>query len=131
MEKLRGIYVLIIKVDKDIGVDVGALGRVNFKKGLYAYVGSAQTNLAQRIERHLRKGKRRFWHIDYLLDNDYVKVLKVFFESADKKEECRVARLIGEKSVLISSFGSSDCHCRSHLFHIEDYAFLKIFMREL
>ena len=131
MDKLRGIYVLIIKADKDIGVDVGALGRVYFKKGLYAYVGSAQKNLAQRVERHLRKGKRKFWHIDDLLDNNCVKILKVFFENADKKEECRVARLIGKKGLLISSFGSSDCHCRSHLFHVKDYAFLKVFMREL
>jgi Uri superfamily endonuclease len=58
---MKGIYVLIISVDKDTIVDAGVLGQLNFKKGLYAYVGSAQANLEKRIERHLRKeNKRKF-----------------------------------------------------------------------
>jgi Uri superfamily endonuclease len=34
----KGIYVLVVSVGKDINVNVGALGRVNFERGLYAYV---------------------------------------------------------------------------------------------
>ena len=79
----KGIYVLIILVNKNISVNVGALGSVNFERGLYAYVGSAQNNLEKRIERHLRKAKRKFWHIDYLLENSRVKVLKVFCKKAE------------------------------------------------
>ncbi|MCJ7761950.1 hypothetical protein MUP38_00660, partial [Candidatus Bathyarchaeota archaeon] len=48
---LKGVYVLIIRVDKDTGVNVGDLGKLTFEKGLYAYVGSAQNNLEQRIKR--------------------------------------------------------------------------------
>jgi Uri superfamily endonuclease len=126
----KGIYVLIISVDKNISVNVGALGTVNFEKGLYAYVGSAQKNLEKRIERHLKRTKRKFWHIDYLLDDDNVEVLNVLHGNAEKSEECRVANKIGERGFSIKGFGSSDCKCKSHLFKIEDCQFLREFMHE-
>jgi Uri superfamily endonuclease len=128
---LKGVYVLIIQVDEDIDVNVGALGRLTFKKGLYAYVGSAQNKLEQRVKRHLGKEKRRFWHVDYLLDDDATKVVEVFYEQADKTEECAIAGVIGERGEPIDGFGSSDCRCKSHLFRIEDYGFLREFMRVL
>jgi Uri superfamily endonuclease len=131
MNALKGIYVLIIQVGEDIDVDVGALGRIAFTKGLYAYVGSAQTNLEQRIKRHLRSEKRKFWHIDYLLDNAAAKIVKVFFKKADKAEECNVAKVIGEKGEPIGGFGCSDCNCKSHLFHIGNYRFLQETMQLL
>jgi Uri superfamily endonuclease len=64
---VKGIYTLIIRLDDDVSVNIGALGKVSFGKGLYIYVGSAQTNLEQRVKRHLRKEKRLFSHVDYLL----------------------------------------------------------------
>jgi len=124
-KSFEGIYVLIIQVGEDINVDVGALGKIAFTKGLYAYVGSAQINLEQRIKRHLRSEKRKFWHIDYLLDNAAAKIVKVFFKKADKAEECKVAKVIGEKGEPIGGFGCSDCKCESHLFHIGNYRFLQ------
>jgi len=128
---LRGVYVLIIQVNEDISADVGALGKLTFKKGLYAYIGSAQNNLEQRVKRHLRKKKRKFWHIDYLLDNDATKVVKVFHKKADKTKECMIAKAIGERGEPLDGFGSSDCHCKSHLFRVEEYWFLQEFMRAL
>jgi len=128
---LRGIYVLIIQVDEDIDVNVGALGKLTFKKGLYAYVGSAQNNIEQRVKRHLRKKKHKYWHIDYLLDNDATKVAKVFNKEADKTEEYTTAKIIGEKGEPIDNFGSSDCHCKSHLFRVKELWFLQEFMRVL
>ena len=126
----KGIYILVVSVSKDINVKVGTLGNVNFEKGMYAYVGSAQNNLEKRIERHLRKTKQKFWHIDYILDYDNVKVLKVFYENAGKSEECKVANKIGERCVSTKGFGSSDCKCRSHLFKLKDCQFLREFMFE-
>ena len=126
----KGIYILVVSVSKDINVNVGALDSVKFEKGVYAYVGSAQNNLEKRIERHLRKTKQKFWHIDYLLDNANVKVLKVFYKNAGKSEECKVANKIGERCVPTKGFGSSDCKCKSHLFKLEDYQFLGEFMFE-
>ena len=121
---MKGIYVLIIHVAKDVNVNTGALGRIAFKKGLYAYVGSAQTNLEQRIKRHVRSEKRLFWHIDYLLANEASKITQVLYKKANKTEECKTAKIIGERGKPIAGFGCSDCRCKSHLFRIDDYKFL-------
>ena len=128
---MRGIYVLIIKVSNDVAVQVGALGKLTFKRGLYAYVGSAQANLKKRVLRHLGKEKRKFWHIDYLLGSVEAKVIEMFHKEADKVGECIVARAIGERGRGVMGFGASDCSCESHLFRIEDYEFLRKFMRVL
>jgi Uri superfamily endonuclease len=128
---LKGVYVLVIRVEADTDVNVGALGRLTFRKGLYAYVGSAQNNLEQRLKRHLRKGKRRFWHVDYLLDDEAAKVVKVFQRQANKAEECKIAEVISERGAPIEGFGSSDCSCRSHLFRIGDCGFLQESMQVL
>jgi Uri superfamily endonuclease len=120
MSKVKGIYVLVISVGKDMTVNVGTLGCVKFEKGFYAYVGSAQNNLEKRVERHLKKAERKFWHIDYLLDNDAVKVLKVLYKKAGKHEECQIAEKINERGIGIRGFGSSDCDCQSHLIRIKD-----------
>lgn len=128
---MKGAYVLVISIRKDIQVNVGALGSMSFEKGLYAYVGSAQNSLEKRVERHLGRAKRKFWHIDYLLDNDAVEVVKAFYKEADKAEECRIAKGLAEKGVAVKNFGCSDCGCVSHLFRVEDYGFLKGFMSEM
>jgi len=128
---MRGVYVLIISVNKEIAVGIGALGKVNFEKGLYAYVGSAQKSLEKRLERHLRKGKRKFWHIDYLLGSESVKVVKAFYKEAEKFEECKVAKKLSEKGVPVVNFGCSDCSCVSHLFRFGDYYFLRNLMFDL
>ena len=125
---MKGVYVLVVSVGKDISVNVGALGSVLFEKGLYAYVGSAQNGLEKRVERHLSKAKRRFWHIDYLLESDAVKVVEVFYKKAGKAEECRIAEKLGEGGVAVKDFGCSDCSCISHLFRVDDYGFLRGFM---
>jgi adenylylsulfate kinase len=122
---MKGIYVLIIAIDRNISVDTGALGNLNFEKGLYAYVGSAQNNLEERIKRHFRTEKTKFWHIDYLLDNSPVKVLKVFYDRAGKPKECEIAKELAKKGFPIRGFGSSDCNCESHLIKVEDYQFLR------
>ena len=115
---MKGIYVLLISVSEDARVRVGALGRRLFRRGLYVYVGSAQNSLESRVERHLRKGKRRFWHVDYLLGNRGVEVQSVFWKEAGRLEECRVAERLLQVGIPVSGFGSSDCRCRSHLFRI-------------
>lgn len=122
---MKGVYVLIISVSKDIRVNVGALGSVNFEKGLYAYVGSAQNNLETRIKRHLRKVKRKFWHIDYLLENEFVDVVKVLYEEAEKSEECKIASRLSKNNIPVANFGCSDCGCISHLFMLKDSGLLE------
>ena len=128
---MKSVYVLIIQLTNDVDISIGALGTRHFAKGMYAYVGSAQVNLEKRISRHFRKEKRKFWHIDYLLENQAAKILKVFFKKADRTEECKIAREISRRNEAVSGFGCSDCNCKSHLFHIEKTDFLQKEMTEL
>jgi Uri superfamily endonuclease len=120
---LKGIYVLTIRVNKTISPTIGALGKITFPEGLYAYVGSAQNNLDLRVARHLRREKRLFWHIDYLLNDEAAEIEGVFFKEGVKMEECRVVSSLGERGEAIYGFGCSDCRCRSHLFKISDFHF--------
>lgn len=122
---MKGIYLLIVSVNKKISVKVGALGTAIFDKGLYVYVGSAQRSLHKRIARHFKRGKRKFWHIDYLLSNDAAEILKVYIKEADKKEECRIAEKISAIGIPVKGFGACDCKCKSHLFKIGNLSFLR------
>jgi Uri superfamily endonuclease len=130
LNAVKGIYVLVVQLSKNTDVTVGKLGKSSFAKGLYAYVGSAQNVLEKRIERHFRKEKRVFWHVDYLLQSPASKILKVFYKTAGKPEECAIAKKIGAEGEAIAGFGCSDCHCKSHLFRVNDYDFLREFMQE-
>lgn len=127
---MKGVYVLILSISDDTSVNTGALGNLKFERGLYAYVGSAQNNLEKRIRRHLGTEKKKFWHIDYLLDNPSVAILKVFHKKARRPEECKIAKELGRRGLAIRGFGSSDCRCKSHLFQIRDYEFLREYMNE-
>jgi Uri superfamily endonuclease len=118
---VKGVYVLVISVGKDIKVNVGALGTLVFKKGVYAYVGSAQSNVEKRIGRHLKKAKKKFWHVDYLLAHRPVKIVRVFYREVGKSEECKIARKMNENGVPVLNFGCSDCSCLSHLFMLHDF----------
>jgi len=128
---VKGVYVLVISVGKGFRVNVGVLGSIFFEKGLYAYVGSAQNGLERRVQRHLRKTKKKFWHIDYLLDDDAVRIVKVFCKEAEKSEECKIARKLSERGIAVKRFGCSDCGCVSHLFRVNDYDFLRDFMSDM
>ena len=131
VDRLKGIYVLIIEISQGAEMKVGAIGSIYFAKGLYAYVGSAQNGLEKRIERHIRKEKQIFWHVDYLLENPNTIIRAVFVKEGPKTMECTVAEAIGQHGEAVVGFGCSDCRCLSHLHRIEDYDFLFGFMREL
>lgn len=128
---MKGIYVLIIRINKSIHPKIGALGELTLTEGLYAYVGSAQSNLELRVARHLRKHKRLFWHIDYLLNNEAAKVIAVYSREGTKAEECKIARLLRAKAQPIAGFGCSDCSCSSHLFRAENFDFLQEHLKPL
>lgn len=122
---MKGIYVLIIQINKSISPKVGALGEIPFEVGLYAYVGSAQNGLESRVKRHLRKEKRLFWHIDYLLGDPAVEVTEVYCLEGDKTCECKIAQLLSRHGKPVPRFGCSDCRCTSHLFRSDGFEFLK------
>ncbi|MCK4883359.1 MAG: GIY-YIG nuclease family protein [Candidatus Diapherotrites archaeon] len=118
---MKGVYCLVINVQKDINVKIGAIGRKTFKKGKYIYVGSAQNSLEKRIARHFLegKGKKIRWHIDYLLENAEAKAKQALYKNARKEEECAIALCLAKSEEPVKGFGCSDCKCNSHLFRMK------------
>ncbi len=118
---MKGVYCLVISVQKDIDVEIGAIGRKAFKKGKYVYVGSAQNSLEKRTARHFREGKDKKirWHIDYLLENAKAKPEKALYKNAGKQEECAIALHLAKTEEPVKGFGCSDCKCGSHLFRMK------------
>jgi len=115
-------YCLIIELKKDSVISVGKLGRLNFKRGYYVYVGSALNSIDARIKRHLKKEKKLFWHVDYLLNSPNTSIKEVIFERSPDKWECVIAGEISKKGILSGKFGCSDCKCDSHLFYFKEYS---------
>ncbi|HVP36917.1 MAG TPA: GIY-YIG nuclease family protein [Terriglobales bacterium] len=120
----RGWYQLILQLDRNSRIKIGKKGEYDFPAGYYVYSGSALSGLEARINRHLRKEKKKFWHIDYLLP--HCKILKVIQHNQNQKSiitECELNRkLLKKKSsaVAMKGFGSSDCKCPSHLVYFKN-----------
>ena len=100
---------------------VGKKGTFRFPRGYYIYTGSARSGLERRVERHLNKNKKHFWHIDYLLDRALIQ--RVFLFTNCKFGECalnlKTLRKPGTK-IIVPKFGSSDCGCPAHLIFFEE-----------
>ena len=116
---MKGIYVLILRLETDLDLAIGKLGIINFKSGYYYYIGSALgTGGFKRVTRHFNvaygKNLTRKWHIDYLLVHS--DVICALLLPTDEALECRVAKELMEYLDIIPGFGCSDCRCKSHLF---------------
>ncbi len=83
-----GVYQLRINVCKTCSIMIGKLGNFTFPRGQYVYTGRAKTNLEQRIERHKKRDKKCFWHIDYLLMDVNVLLEDIAIISDNYGEEC-------------------------------------------
>jgi Uri superfamily endonuclease len=109
---------------------VGALGEVCLEPGWYLYVGSARRHLEARLRRHLRREKRRRWHIDYLLAGESLKIKEIWV--AEESAECRLAgSLLARPEITIPRprLGASDCRCPAHFFQYhQDLAELRQFL---
>ena len=95
-----GVYTLILFVTKEIEVTVGPLGKHKLPKGHYSYTGSALgkgVSLKHRIARHLKKEKRGFWHIDYLLADQNVSVETIVAAETNEKIECTLNRYLKQR----------------------------------
>ena len=116
---MKGCYCLIIKLNKDTTIKIGKkLGKIDFNKGYYVYVGSAMNSLESRIKRHLSDEKKLHWHVDYLLRK--AEITDVICNESKRKIECDLSQLISLKSEGIEDFGCSDCECESHLYYFKN-----------
>jgi len=119
---LKGVYTLIIRFARSCETRIRNHGSVVIGRGLYVYTGSAlgagSSSLEARIGRHLRRRKKKFWHIDRILACKYARVVSVVFAETICRMECEVnAALLRDShmSVLFAGVGSSDCRCSSHV----------------
>ncbi len=116
-----GAYVLALRLARPLAVAIGGR-RATLPPGLYLYAGSARGpgGIRARAARHLRRRKRRHWHVDQLTGAaSEIAVLPVV-----GGDECALMRdilaLPGAR-VPVPGFGSSDCaRCAAHLAAIPD-----------
>lgn len=121
----KGIYTIILRLDSEIVITIGSLGRLHFAQGYLAYTGSARgPGGLKRVERHLQvlngSNPARRWHIDYLLPHTSLE--KVISTQTDLDFECKIAKRIDEMLPHIPRFGSTDCKCPSHLHYSKNLA---------
>lgn len=112
-----GTYILWLFLKRGVRIEVGRLGTTDFKRGWYAYVGSAfgPGGLAARLGRHLRLSKKQRWHIDYLRASADVR--EIWYSDASVSQEHIWANALNRQDTdPILGFGCSDCRCPTHLF---------------
>ena len=112
---MGGVYLLLVRIDKEQVIRPGSLGDVKISRGCYVYVGSGLNNLEARLARHKRKRKKLHWHIDYL--TSIASTVSTFPIRTKNRLECELAEAVARLSgKSVPGFGSSDCTCSSHLF---------------
>jgi Uri superfamily endonuclease len=124
----KGTYVLILKLEKESIIKVGALGMRTFKIGFYAYIGSAfgRGGLKARISRY-SKVRRQRWHVDCILDS--METIEVWAIPNTRIEE----ELAGDAIKVfdcIKGFGCTDKRGDiSHLLYLSNKDLLSEFKR--
>ncbi len=132
----RGYYLLFIPIKEEKQIRVGSLGSQVISPGMYVYAGSAlgSGGLRGRLRRHLERtaDKKRFWHIDYLLDIARVQAIAFLCAPLDAPDfrgkpllsiECLFIRTLLTLPLVrvpIPGFGASDCRhdCPAHLIYV-------------
>ena len=109
-----GSYILLIKLPEEEAITIGRLPARHFHSGYYAYVGSAMGGFKARLNRHLKANKKPHWHIDYLLQK--ASITGIILCETEHRVECIIAQALKCQLDSVPGFGSSDCHCGSHLF---------------
>ncbi len=111
-----GSYLLLMHLTEPREIAVGKLGSFTFPIGWYVYAGSALGGMEARVARHLRESQVRRWHLDYL--RAFAPVVDVRLFPGSQRKECDFARRLMQlpgATIVVPGFGSSDCHCHSHL----------------
>ena len=117
----KGTYLLVLRLFEDADIQVGKLGEIHFKKGIYFYVGSAKAGFSKRVIRYFSPIKRKRWHIDFLLEK--AKPVGIFFMDSYFNEEKFAEKMSKLYSQPVKNFGSTDTKAYSHLFFKEQIRF--------
>ena len=131
-------YRLISHLKKDSKIKIGKLGTVDFKKGHYYYVGSANgksVNIENRTRRHERlafeKTGNLNWHIDYFLVDPKVSLTDI--KKMENGDECEISKIFEQSADrTLHGFGSSDCNngCKGHLHYFRDASSIKTILEK-
>ncbi|QKQ98789.1 DUF123 domain-containing protein [Candidatus Nanohaloarchaea archaeon] len=116
MYSMKGVYLLFLELEEDREIEIGALGQINFSKGKYVYVGSAQNSVEKRLQRHFSTDKKLHWHIDYLLEES--RPYDYFILPEKSEYEQVMASIMEEIAEPVPEFGASDSSKNSHLFRL-------------
>ncbi len=113
----RGSYLLILHLPEDSVIRTK--GReFHLEKGFYVYVGSAMGGIGARIGRHMRREKKKHWHIDFLLERARIIEIVVIPSSVRLEEEISLA--VSEYGRGVKGFGASDTGTSSNLYHFRE-----------
>lgn len=110
-----GSYVLLVRLPHAVTLTAGRLPERVYRAGWYAYTGSALKGLKARLNRYLDPARKRYWHIDYLLEHGEAAGAWLF--PGRERLECRLAARLREEFAAVPAFGSTDCRCGGHLFY--------------
>lgn len=114
---IKGAYVLVIKLDDAVAINLPGQRCIPLVPGTYLYVGSANGpgGIKARLTRHFKPVKKLHWHVDQLT----TKTGRVSAIAVPGGNECELRKVLtnlGQFQTIIPGFGSSDCgHCSSHL----------------
>ncbi|MHA1198038.1 MAG: GIY-YIG nuclease family protein [Candidatus Heimdallarchaeaceae archaeon] len=120
---LKGTYILLILIRENLSIIINKKA-ISLEAGFYLYVGSAYGagGLASRLHRHIRKKKKRHWHIDQVTMSSKTSVIGIGV-SINNNIECLTAQILSGLDQIkpIYSFGNSDCKdtCTSHFFRLD------------
>jgi sugar fermentation stimulation protein A len=112
-------YLLLIYLKRRYFLKIGKRGIKEFRGGYYVYVGSGRRYGFQRIMRHIKKLKKLKWHVDYILKKGEIK--RIWIILGESTNECIISKALQARGkIVVKKFGSSDCHCPSHLFYFKN-----------
>lgn len=106
----------------DLQIHVKKFNDSIIPKGYHYYIGSAQKNLSQRVNRHFRKEKKIHWHIDHLTSDKNIVLQNAYvIYDAPKNLEEDIANsfpTLFNGNILLKGFGNSDTKGSiTHLFY--------------
>jgi Uri superfamily endonuclease len=110
-----GSYLLLVRLRRGARFAAGRLPERRYPAGWYVYAGSAMSGLRSRLERYLRPGRKRHWHIDFLLDRG--DAVAAWIAAGREPLECRFAAALASDLERVPRFGASDCRCPGHLLY--------------
>jgi Uri superfamily endonuclease len=117
MPDFRGAYVLVLRLDETVRIELPRGASDHLMPGWYFYVGSARGSggIRARVRRHFRSKNTAHWHIDRLT----MEAVEMAALAVADGHECDLAGKLLESlrfKVAAAGFGSTDCRiCESHL----------------